>query len=314
MIARRSLEILPFGPQPIAQVVAADPTALAIQLIRAHPNLFFRRGLALDPVTGDVVRHAGLRRRPLPRSLHCRLQWCEYGVSKEVYRRNKAVRQGVACARFAVRRNFSPTETADARSRSPSRSTSWVGWDVGYMTNRDSTHAIGWSLHAGGSGGGTRLAAKARRRTWVTIDNVRSQRRSPDRAEQAADLSGTKSGYCLTAETAIGAYDLAGVMLDADVTRVQSRNAAAIYVGDRLGSHAAVGATVIALAGVIALYQARSAAATRVRRSKSTPSASNTARSVLRFPNGCGFIRVAAISGFVEIAPSCRSEPFPPNQ
>src|SRR4051794_19385408 len=44
----------------------------------------------------------------------------------------------------------------------------WVGWDIGYMRNRDTVHAIGASFEAGGSGGGTRLAAKLRRRTWLT--------------------------------------------------------------------------------------------------------------------------------------------------
>jgi hypothetical protein len=133
----------------------------------------------------------------------------------------------------------------------------WVGWDAGYMRNRDSVHAIGASFQAGGSGGGTRLALKLRRRTWLTNSLTSDISAGPLVAQQqSADLSGTKIGYGLTAEAAFGAKDLVGIVISADAIHIQDRNAAALHVGGRLGSWATVAASAAALVGVLAVYQA----------------------------------------------------------
>ena len=151
------------------------------------------------------------------------------------------------------------TSHADPYRGSEKDLTEWVAWNVGYMRNRDSTHALGWMLTGGGSGGGTRVSLQARRRTWLTRQFTFDVSGGPLLAQQqSADLSGTKQGYGLTAEASLGALDLAGITLAGDLIHVQNRTPVAVYVGAKAGSHLAVAGSVVALLGTIALYKALS--------------------------------------------------------
>jgi hypothetical protein len=135
--------------------------------------------------------------------------------------------------------------------------TEWVAWDLGYMRNRDNVHALGGSVSIGGSGGGTRLAARLRQRTWLTRDFTLDLSAGPLTAQQqSADLSGTKQGFGVTGEVTLGAKDLVGVTVAGDVIKIQDRTASALYVGGKVGSWGAVGASAAALLGVLALIAA----------------------------------------------------------
>jgi hypothetical protein len=146
------------------------------------------------------------------------------------------------------------TSYTDARGGHARDLTEWFTAGLGYMRNRDSVHAIGLTLEAGGSGGGSRLAATVRRRTWRTANVHSDFSAGPLIAqERPSDLSGTKAGFGITVQAAVGAADLVGVLVSADAIHVQNRNAVALHIGARLGSYAAIGASAAALAATVAL-------------------------------------------------------------
>jgi hypothetical protein len=143
------------------------------------------------------------------------------------------------------------TDRLGVRSRDLSE---WFSLGIGYMRNRDSVHAIGMLFEAGGSDGGNRFTATLRRRTWLTTHVSSDFSAGPLIAQQrSSDVSGTATGYGITAQAAIGAGDLVGLLVSADAIHVQNRNATALHIGARLGSYAAIGASAATLAATFAL-------------------------------------------------------------
>jgi hypothetical protein len=132
----------------------------------------------------------------------------------------------------------------------------YVAWDLGVMRNMDSVRAKGWSLQVGGSSGGTRIAAKLRRRRWLDNHFTRDVAIGPLVAqEQSRNNTGVVEGFGAAAEAALGYNDLLGVMLDGDVLHVDGRQAAALHVGARAESFVGAVISSIAVLGVYILYR-----------------------------------------------------------
>lgn len=135
----------------------------------------------------------------------------------------------------------------------------YLAWDVGAMTNVDSTHAFGASAQIGGADpGGVRLALKARTRLWLPHHFTLDAAAGPLMAQQDfADLHGVHETYGVTADAAVGVADLVSVMAGVDAVNGPGHLSRAAYVGGKLGAHAGVVGTVViaalAIGVVIAL-------------------------------------------------------------
>lgn len=128
--------------------------------------------------------------------------------------------------------------------------TGYLGWEVGAMVNRDSSHAVGAALQIGGaSGNGARVALKGRRRWWSGNEMTVDLSAGPLVVGQSAPRGNPSNAYGLTAESAFGYGDLAALTLGADVTRGGTHTASALHAGVRLGSWGAVGGTALVAIG-----------------------------------------------------------------
>jgi hypothetical protein len=120
-------------------------------------------------------------------------------------------------------------------------------FDIGYMRNRDSTHAIGGLLEVGTNGVDDRLALKMRRQQWLSRSLAASAGIGVVRAEQQiASANGTTYAYGVTGDIGLDVGDDRGVFLSGDLTQQAGRHpVAALRVGLRNDSYAAVAVTAL---------------------------------------------------------------------
>lgn len=133
----------------------------------------------------------------------------------------------------------------------------YLGGDIGWMRNVDSTRALGVSLQIGGSEDGVRVALRARRRQWLPHHLVFDLAAGPLTAQQQPnDNTGVKQSYGFTAESGVGVSNFGTLVLAGDVTRRPGHSASALHGGARLESWPAVIGGAVVVAGLIALYSA----------------------------------------------------------
>jgi hypothetical protein len=133
--------------------------------------------------------------------------------------------------------------------RAESDFNNFLGWTVGAMHNTDSTHALGGAIQVGGFSSTSRVGLVGRRRTFLSTGATLDLSAGPIFVRQAAGNGiGEISAFGITAEAAVGLGDLAGLTAGVDAARSHARGSAAFYVGVRLGSYAALGATALVAA------------------------------------------------------------------
>lgn len=130
----------------------------------------------------------------------------------------------------------------------------YLAVDVGRMTNTDSTHARGTSIHFGFNNEGIRYGIKARQRRWYgeggTFDLSAGLlgARVPSR-----DIPGPRPmAYGVTGSASVGFKDLVAISLSADAIRGGGSTRSALYGGANLGSYPGlVGTGVLAILSAI---------------------------------------------------------------
>jgi hypothetical protein len=132
---------------------------------------------------------------------------------------------------------------------------SHASWEIGGMVNRGQSRAVGATVLVGFDDLGHRLGVKGRYRRWLggherTLDLSGGVLRAYS-TDSYPDLPA--AAYGVTGDVSLGWGDRIAVTAQADLLRGRSgRAVSALYGGVRLGSHLAIGATVIAvLVGVI---------------------------------------------------------------
>jgi hypothetical protein len=136
----------------------------------------------------------------------------------------------------------------------------YLAWDIGWMTNRDSTHSQGVSFEVGGSEEGTRLALRARRRLWLQHQVVMDLGAGPLMSQyQAFDRTGTKPSYGLTGEAGVGIARIGVLAVSADVTKRPNHAAVGLHAGARTeglpAGFASLVVSVLSVALVLALRE-----------------------------------------------------------
>lgn len=136
---------------------------------------------------------------------------------------------------------------------------------IGFMSNRDSTHAVGGSIEFGYDGEHPRISAKLHRRTWFT------DRRSLDlsfgpKAVEVVGLDDGPTAQCIGCAIRTWSYGVTGdmvvterhgfgLLLGTDLIQGGGRTSAGIHAGTRMESYTAVAATILAgVLGVAAYY------------------------------------------------------------
>lgn len=114
---------------------------------------------------------------------------------------------------------------------------SWFGWDVGLMKNRGATRSLGASLQIGGSEEGTRIALRARHRSWLANDMVVDAAAGPLMTQLIGrNQEGTSQTWGATGDVGVGRARLGMVTVGADVARQLGRTEFAVHAGGRVES------------------------------------------------------------------------------
>lgn len=134
---------------------------------------------------------------------------------------------------------------------------SWFGWDIGWMKNIGPSTSLGAALELGGSADGTRIAVRAKRRSWLSHKVVFDVSGGPLMSMlQRGGAEGVTPTYGATADVGFGRARLGLVTLGADVARQRSKVQFATHAGVRAESRGAVIVTAVAIAGTLALLSA----------------------------------------------------------
>lgn len=135
---------------------------------------------------------------------------------------------------------FSPSGVTSARERDLRE---YGALGVGYMVNRDSTHAVGGLFEVGSSESGVRLALKAKRQRWLSKRWAVSESFGVLTAQQMnVATDGTTQAYGFTGDVGIDFLDQIGVVVSGDVARGSGHQSAALHAGVRAGSYTALAA------------------------------------------------------------------------
>ncbi len=123
--------------------------------------------------------------------------------------------------------------------------------NVGAMVNRGSHSAVGGTVLFGFGGGGAQLGVLGRYRRWLTADgfavDVAAGLVQGELIDAERYLASRGKAMGVTGELALNAGDYGAVVLRLDMLRRQNRENSALYLGARLGSKPAVGASIVLL-------------------------------------------------------------------
>lgn len=145
-----------------------------------------------------------------------------------------------------------PIQTVDcSRPALPS----FFGWDIGWMRNPEAARSFGASVQIGGSEEGTRIALRARHRSWLRDDFVADVSAGPlMRQVTGRNQEGTSETYGATADLGIGRARLGVVTVGADVARQFGRTELAAHAGGRVESAGvAIVSALAAIGGIVVL-------------------------------------------------------------